>query len=547
MSISVSILLAGLFGLCGCAKDDGVVLRKVGMARLRGLSSDITYGVWKNDGPEMDSPQMPLVLVMEHGSLNTEYRILKKCILVDKDRFYVGKDLSFTNVTVECRTVRPFVNDGAPIDRGDFGINRLAVIERGDLRFYLCYGNDCNGVPCEFLRLVIPRQEGGNAQQEVTNRFVQAQDRINVLSGANVYDPIATNILDDVKLDKPFLFFPRVTCYDDEGAGVIAGRECRVKMACPSRAYAMEQVLAPVTNAIAVGYGMEMESASGGVDGRDLKFFALSSKNGSRVDVTMRPFQMSLDGWRDYFVFELSVHEQGLLRMNDIRLETSQHDWNKDRLDRMRKRVAIARRRQVEKTPTVIDDWHELSADEIERTRNFTRRSSMSSDCIAMMKSWCSNRLGVVLGADARKTPWLKVEDKATYPRKFRSLLPTVNVSTNGWIITEIHANRRSATIFGVKAARRFPSKESATSDCVETLHEIENMLFSYFIKDGSRKDAAITDEQVRLRSLLFDIAVTLPREVGTNCWEYSMDLVVPRLQSWMHVMTTSGCIAEPE
>lgn len=543
------IALTGLFGLGGCTKDDGVALQKVGTARLCGFSSDITYGVWKKDGSGVDSQSMPLVLVKEGGSWDEKHHIFTKCILVDEDRFYVGKDLSFTKVSSESCTVRPFFNDAVPIDSGNFGVKWFVVTEKGDRRYYLCYSMGRDGEPRESLCLTIPRQKGCLASQETTNKFIHAQERVNVLSGANLHDPISTNFLEEVKLDKPFLFFPRMTYYDNEGAGVIAGRMCSVKLACQSRQYAMEHVLAPVTNAIAVGYGMKMDAASGavGAERGDWAYFALSGKIGTRIDVVMRSFQPTRDAWQDYFVFELSIHEKGLLGLNDWPLlKPSQSVRNKDAQDQVWKGAQIARRTQAMRMPTVVDDWHELSADEIERTRNFSLRSHRVPGCSEMMEAWCSNRLGVALGMDARRIPWLSVADK-TGARGFRCLLPTVDVSTNGWSITEVHANRRRATIFGVKATRKFPSRAAATVECIETMHEIENMAYSCFTKYRRRKDAPITEEQVRLVNSLFNIVITLPHEVRTNCWEYGVDLVVCRLQDWIHVTTTSGCFAEPD
>ena len=537
------------------ACGEGGIVHRVGEARMRSPDGELAYSVYWGDVKYANGNDMRELILLANGPVQGKSMFCSPMLLVGKDRVLCPNGLSVARLisglaAVTCHGGVDITSDKVDADA------RLSIVNSNSVRTYRCELYDWNRNPRLETRrahyLDIPfscfAEIGEALHDEAQSADAGGEDwsdAARLIAGPKFLDRALGDQMSaaneyDVKLEHPFLFFPKASYSGTGGAGGKVGlKGCVLWFKSPSVEYAVEHVLAPVTNALVNEYdiplAMSPDTKRGMFWKRDLS--AVHDWQSVEIHVLLEGH-----GKTDEHGYETCLLVIGVMdvHLGKRALSELKRNWWQ---------VVVSRTWQ---DPIAVDDWHELSPGSVDRRRFFSSMDRLRmpdksfiniGDGRKTLSDYVSGMFGIPFGMDVRTVDGLGDKSLTPVRGKFLKVEPNREMVTNGWRLVSVNVNGRSLTAFGGTVRREFSDRGAATEDLKRVIGEIESA------GHMSLKMSALGNGQGFAESQTFDPHVGIGRvkEESDGTFSYQIHIERRSLQQLIHVMTTHGCTSSPE
>lgn len=556
--VEAGFTYANVFGKM--ALGEGGFVRRVGEARMYSNVGGVNYSVyWGNVKYANGSDMRELILIPDIPA-RWESTVDKSCLcwsrlLVGRSRILLPHGLSVGKISSGRAAVTCL--GGIDVTSGKTEANAtLAISDSETTRRYKCERDerlaDSAGTVRRTYYLEIPkscfREMGDDCLCEPPSSEAGANGRsaaAKIISGPEFLGRSIGDKMDgadeyDVKLERPFLFFPRASYFGAKDDGTVKVKGCLFWFESPNVEYAVEHVLAPVTNTLFNVYGVPLTMSPDTKRGIFWKRHLSSGNTAMNVEV-----QVHLDGYgktreNGYESCMLSVYVADAFRWRGCG-ERSLREWFR----------AINTHRYHDPTP--VDDWHDLSAGFVEHHWLLPRAGGLRRqdgfDVIAPSKfkslgDCTATMFGFPFGIDLRTVDGFGGESLLPVGGRFLTLEPNCEIATNGWRLVSVNVNGRSLTVFGGTVRREFADESAATADLKRVLCEVESAANASMEMTSSSEDRVLAVTP-RVSEPFLEIERIKTAADGSS--SYQVHVRWSTLMRQVHIMTTKGCMSHPE
>ena len=541
--------------LAKVAYGEGGVVHKVGEARMRSPDCANTYSVYCGNVKYADGSDMRELILLADASVKYGSGIRSPMLLVGKSRILLAHGLSGMRIfpgyaAVTCLGGIDVMSDKVGADA------RLSITDSGASRTYRCEQREWDKkserhvLRTHYLDVPLScfAEVGDEPQEDAVSVDVDGDDwsaAAKFISGPDFLgralgDQMAAGDEYDVKLEHPFLFLPRASYFGVADGGTVRVKGCMFWFKSPDVEYAIEHVLSPITNALINTYGVPLvmspdtkrgifwkRDLSAAHKGQNVKVQVLLEGHGSKTG----------DGYESCLLIITVMDAHG----GTCWSKSGGNWWQ-----------SITYHRGC-RDPVAVDDWHELSANSVERRRLFSRAYLLrqpdgsyikTPDGGKALREYASKTFGIPFGIDVRTIDGFGGESISPVGGKFLALEPNCVIATNGWRLTRVNVNGSALTVFGGTVRREFSNAAAAKTDLKQVIGEIESAANISMNMSGSADDHVVA-----ATSPASDAFIEIERIKTATDGSSSYQVRVTRrsLMRLMHIMTTKGCSSRPE
>ena len=357
--------------LAKMALGEGGVVHEVGEARMHSSDGEQSYSVYWGNVKYANGRDMRELILVSKGPVQMNSCFCRSILLVGKSRIFCAHGLSGMKifpgyVAVTCL-------GGIDVTSGKIGADaRVSITDSGATRTYRCdtyeWDKKSGRRALRTHYLDVPLScfaEVGDDPQEAeadgngwtaAAKFISGQDFL----GRALGDQLAEGDECDVKLEHPFLFLPRASYFGAVDGGTIRVKGCVFWFKSPNVEYAIKHVLSPITNVLINTYGvplaMSPDTSRGIFWKRD--FSAVHKGQNVEMQVLLEGHGKTISEGYESCLLIISVMDAYMWRRG---WAESSRDWWRSITYHRGYRDHIA-----------VDDWHDLSADSVDRRWRFS-------------------------------------------------------------------------------------------------------------------------------------------------------------------------------
>jgi len=543
--------------LAKVALGEGGIVHRVGEACLRSPGCTNTYSVYRGNVKYADGSDMRELILFADDPMKNGFGIRRSQLLIGKSRILIAHGLlelrSFSgqHAVVTCL-------GGLDVTSPKVGWNVwLKITDSGRVRTYRSIQRECDGTSSRpTLRthyLDVPLScfpdEGDDPHEDDVSVDAEGDDwtaAAKLISGTNFLgralgDKMPAGDEYEIKLEKPFLFLPRASYFGAADGGTVRIKGCMFHFKSPDAEYAIEHVLSPVTNALISVYGVPLSmSPKTESDGCWMRCFSAAHKGlDVEIYVNLNGHRSRKDDGYEVCLLTVDVMDACVRRFASMECCSA---WEKSRFGYHGDRDTIA-----------VDEWHELSADSLDRRWLFSRSDILrlpggshikTPDGKKGLSEYVTKTFGIPFGVDVRTIDGFGGESLSPVGGKFLALEPNCEIATNGWRLTGVNVNGRSLTVFGGTVRREFLDEAAAKSDLRRVIDEIE-VAANISMRMSMSADDRILASLSPSSDPFIEIERIKTAEDGSASYQVHV-----RRRSFMrlrYVTTASGCSSSPE
>lgn len=538
------------------ALGEGGIVHKVGEARLNLLDSTITYSVYCGNVKYANGSNMRELILVANDPVPRESFFHEQTLLVGKSSIDLAHGLSCVRVFPGHLAVTCL--GGIDVTSGKAGVEaKVSSSNSGASRSYRCelyvWDKKLRRSVHKIHFLEVPlscfndlddesREEESIPDTDSEDwtaaaRFVAGPEFLGRALGEQM--PCGDEY--DVKLEHPFLFLPRASYFGAADGGIVRVKGCVLWFKSPSVEYAIENVLSPITNALIKTFGVPLVMSPETKRGMFWNRAFSAAHKGLDIEMQVVLEGHGRNGGDTYesCLLMISVMDAYVRRCGDL---DSERNWWR-----------LIKYYRGNLDPISVDDWHELSADSVNRRRQFSRTELLCQPDGSYIQTptgrealceYASRTFGIPFDIDVRTIDYLGGESILPTPGAFLALEPKCEISTNGWHLMGVDVNGRALTVFGGTVRREFSNEADAKADLKRVIAEIEGAA-----NRSMKMSVSADDKFFASTSSGSDpfIGIKRIRTAADGSSSYQVHVTRHSLMKLMHIMTSNGCNSRPE